>query len=82
MFFILICITFVGKLGYCFPFVTANIMKTFEIKKMIFIIKEGGHFLSKQGHKDLGKRPYLDFSILSVVFAVISSVEYSPICLI
>ena len=36
---------------------------------MIFIIKEVGHFLSKQGHKDLNKHPYLDFSILLVVFA-------------
>ena len=34
-----------------------------------------GHFLSKQGHKDLGKHPYLDFSILSVVFAVIKPQE-------
>lgn len=75
MFFRLICITFLGKLGYCFPFVTANIMKTFGIKKMIFIINEVGHFLFKQGHKDLGKRPYLDFSILSVVFAVIMPQE-------
>ena len=27
-----------------------------------------GHFFSKQGHKDLNKHPYLDFSILAVIF--------------
>ena len=33
------------------------------------------HFLSKPGHKDLNKHPYLDFSILLVVFAVIKPQE-------